>query len=224
MSATSRCQVRRRIAETYCRHGLSPVGGKRNHSSARLIPCGQSGMINGHIVIWRSGNRLRSGHTMPAQPGGGGSNRQNQLRAKDLAALLTDLVDLWEKYPDRLDYPVRDITRATLADFMQWAEDLFGSNHPIATTIAYLGSVGNYDGSQFPEDKKLTYRDALEYSIMLRSMIRSWLKNEVGVSDWQASGGGSVSGPKPLEGRPYLSTRTGRNSKQLGSCRSFIPD
>jgi hypothetical protein len=161
---------------------------------------------------------------MTAQPGGGGSNQQNQQRAKELAALLTSLIDLWEKYPDNLDDPVRDITRATLADFMQWAEDLFGSNHPIATTISYLGSVGSYDTPQFPEDKRLTYRDALEYATMLRVMVRSWLSNEIGVSDWPTSGGGSVSGPKPLEGRPYHLTRNDRTSRIIGNCRSIISD
>lgn len=143
---------------------------------------------------------------MTGQPVGTGSSRENQSKAKDLAGLLSDLIEHWEKYPDNLDDPVREITRATLADFMSWAESLFGPDHPIATTIRYLGSVGEYDGSQFPIDKKLTYRDALEYGVMLRSLIRSWLRNEVGLSDEQGLGGRPISGRRPLEGRSYYST------------------
>jgi hypothetical protein len=168
--------------------------------------------------------RLKRDLTMTVQPAGAGSSRQNQSRAKDLAGLLSDLIEHWEKYPDNLDDQVRDITRATLADFMSWAESLFGSDHPIATTIRYLGSVGEYDRPQFPKDKVLTYRDALEYAVMLRSLIRSWLKNEVGLSDRQTFGGGSIVGNKPVEGRPYYSMSPAHKGKPSSICGPMMVD
>lgn len=146
---------------------------------------------------------LKCGPTMTGQTADPGSSAQNQQRARDLAALLTDLIELWKEYPDTLDDPVRDVTRATLADFMNWAESLFGSDHPISITIGYLGTVGEYHRSQLPTDKQLTYRDALEFAVMLRSLIRSWLKNEGGLGERQGSRARSIPRSKPTEGRPY---------------------
>ena len=138
----------------------------------------------------------KSGLTMTGPPVDPSPSQHNQQRATDLAALPSDLIELWKEYPDNLDDPVRDVTRATIADFMSWADSLFGSEHPIATTVKYLATVGEYGQSQFPQNKRLTYRDALEYAVMLRSLIRSWLKNEVGLSDRQTPRARSASGRK----------------------------
>jgi hypothetical protein len=144
---------------------------------------------------------------MTGQPPDPGSSAENQQKAKDLAALLSDLIELWKEYPANLDDPVRDVTRATLADFMSWAESLFGSDHPISITIGYLSTVGEYSRSQLPKDKQLTYRDALEFAVMLRSLIRSWLKSEIGPGDRQASRARPIPRNNPTEGRPYNPTK-----------------
>jgi hypothetical protein len=130
------------------------------------------------------------------QPASSAYNRRNKDKARTLEKLLGDLIEQWEKRPDELDRPVRDVTRTTLAAFMSWAEALFDDDHPIAITIRYLGSVGNYDRSEVLEEKKLTYGDALEYSVMLRSVLQSWL-------DEGYSGSRRPPDPNPPEGRRY---------------------
>jgi hypothetical protein len=110
--------------------------------------------------------------------------------------VLSDLIELWQKYPKQLDKPVRLPTRVALAGFMEWAELLFGMDHPIATMIKYLGSVNDYDNAQVQE-KELTQRDALEYATVLRSLLRDWLEEESG------AGGRRTPEPRPTQSRKH---------------------
>jgi hypothetical protein len=133
--------------------------------------------------------------------GDAGSNSGSRERALELVRQLSNLIDHWEKYPARLSEPVTVLTRTTLADYMPWAESLFEQDHPIATLVKYLGSVGDYDQSPFPEKKRLTKDEALEYLLLLREAVRSWL-------DAEGGGGGSWPGPeiKPIRHRQPNST------------------
>jgi hypothetical protein len=99
------------------------------------------------------------------------------------------LIEHWEKYPDKLSDPVLDLTRIIIADYMAWAEPLFEEGHPITTLVKNLGLVGDFDRSQFPTERRLTRDEALEYLLLLRQAVQSWLNAEDG-------GGGSWQGPE----------------------------
>lgn len=114
-----------------------------------------------------------------------GSDRQSRMRAIELQRQLSVLIERWEKNPKKLSKPVWNITRTTLADYMPWAESLFEEDHPIVTIIRYLGSVGNYDQSQFPEERGLTRDEALECLLLLRVAVQSWLDADGGGGSWQ---------------------------------------
>jgi len=136
---------------------------------------------------------------MTAQSVGSSAGSEGRKKARALTRVLTDLIDLWERYPKQLDKPVRLPTRVALAGFMEWAELLFGPDHPIATMIKYLGSVNDYDNSQVQE-KQLTQRDALEYATVLRSLLRDWLEEE------SSAAGRRAPEPRPTQSRKHSMT------------------
>jgi hypothetical protein len=130
---------------------------------------------------------------------GSSTGSEARKKARALTRVLTDLIELWERYPEELDKPVRLPTRVALAGFMEWAELLFGTDHPIATMIKYLGSVNDYGNSQVQE-KELSQRDALEYATVLRSLLRDWLEEESG------AGGRRTPEPRPTQSRKHSMT------------------
>lgn len=137
--------------------------------------------------------------------GNPGSSPRGRKRAEELVRQLTVLIDHWQKYPGKLSEPVWDLTRTTLADYMTWAESLLEEDHPIATLVKNLGSVGDYDRSQFPEEKRLTRDEALEYLLLVREAVRSWLEAEGGGGgSWQGPGAGPIRYHQPNSTLPVF--------------------
>jgi hypothetical protein len=116
----------------------------------------------------------------------------SRTQAIELERQLSVLIDNWRMYPDKLTEPVWYLTRITLADYMSWAEALFEENHPIMTLVRNLRSVGSYDRSLLPDERILTKEEALEYLLMIREAVKSWLGSGGGGGSWQ------VPGPKPI--------------------------
>jgi len=132
---------------------------------------------------------------MTVQSVGSSPDPEGRKKARALTRVLTELIELWERYPEELDKPVRLPTRVVLASFMGWVELLFGLDHPVATMIKYLGSINDYDHSQVQE-KSLTQRDALEYATVLRSLLRDWQEES-------GAGGRRAPESKPTQSRKH---------------------
>jgi hypothetical protein len=143
---------------------------------------------------------------MTGQSVGSSASYEGRKKARALTRVLTDLIELWERYPKELDEPIRVPTRVVLAGFMQWAELLFGEDHPIATLIKYLGSINKYENSQVQEER-LTQRDALEYATVLRSLLRDWLEEE------SHAGGRRMPEPRPTQNRKHSMTSSIEDEK-----------